>query len=390
MERSTRPPAQLVCDFSLHRPTSKAFERFVAIAGRPLRWTDRHEGHWIALDEATVHAVLADPYRFSSECIIIPRSASVWPRPLIPEEIDPPRHAEYRRVVAAAFSPPAIGARHDDFARVASSAIDRLVPGSAADLMGAIARPVGVGGWALVVGLSEAETESLLNAHRGLSSPDSDAQLSAVALVAALEGILADRRADPRDDVPSSIVHGRIEGRTIDEDEAADYLFLLALAGIDTVASVLGYLLRELAMTPALQERVATDRSCRRRVVDEALRRFAVVNTARTVTVDTELAGVELLAGDRILIPTCAANLDPALHDDPLAFDVDRPPQRHLAFGVGPHRCLGAHLARALLGVVLDHLGPVRFRPAEDLEPCATAGLIHGMARLPVEVLLPD
>lgn len=382
-------PEALVCDLSLHRPTAEPFARFTELAGEPLRWTPRADGHWVALDEASAHEVLADARRFSSECIVVPSRARLWPRPLIPEELDPPRHATYRRLVAPHFSPPAVQRLGPELAVLAREQVAGLPLGEEVDLMAALARPLATRSWALAVGLTEEETAALVAAHAGLSDPEG-AEAAGAELVVLLEALVARRRAGPGDDVVTAVVGGEVDGRPLRDDEALDFLFLLVLAGLDTVASVLGYLLRHLAETPPLQDRLAAEPEVHGRAVEEALRRWSVVGTARTVTEPTEVQGAALAAGDRVFVPTCVASLDPTVHADPMAYDVDRPPARHLAFGVGPHRCLGSHLARSVLARFLEAIAVVRFVPAGDLSECATGGLVHGMGALVCRVHAPD
>ena len=194
-----------------------------------------------------------------------------------------------------------------------------------------------------------------INRHATAASlPDSGDSL--MQLAAWIAGFVEARRADgPRGDVVDAVLGAEIEGRPITEAEAIGTIMLLILGGLETTAGVLGMAMIRfceqpeiLAMLRAHPERIPD-------AVEELLRLDgSFVCIARTTRHDTELAGNEVKQGEPVLIYWAAANRDEAEFENPDAFDLERPRNRHLAFGAGPHRCAGSNLARMNLRVALE------------------------------------
>jgi cytochrome P450 len=200
--------------------------------------------------------------------------------------------------------------------------------------------------------------------------------------------VVADRLVSsaPSGDLFDVLLAARIDGRPLTHDEIVDYAFMLFIAGLDTVTAVLGFSLRCLAQQPQLQIALKAEPSSTAAAVEELLRAYSIVNTARVVTRDTEFAGVTMRAGDRVLLATALASRDPAEFADPTEVRINREVNRHLAFGAGPHRCLGSHLARLEMRVVLEELLkrlPV-FGIADDAHIVVHGGGVFGIDRLPV------
>jgi len=166
---------------------------------------------------------------------------------------------------------------------------------------------------------------------------------------------VAARRKEPTDDLASSVV------ASLGDADATNVLFTVISGGLDTTTALIANALVWLDEHPGVRRRLAEDRSARTAAREEFLRVFTPAPaTARTTSHDVEIAGRQLQRGERVLLSWAAANRDPAVFPDPDRLDVERPNNRHLAFGAGPHRCVGASLARstfdAVLDVVLDRL----------------------------------
>ena len=177
--------------------------------------------------------------------------------------------------------------------------------------------------------------------------------------IAAYLGEWVERRAvDPGSDLLSRIVTASVDGRPITRSEAFNVCLLMLLGGLDTVASMLGFVARFLAGSAdqrrQLCERI-DDQPFLRSAVEELVRRHGVVNTGRFIVEDMEYHGVQLRAGDLIQLPNSLVGLDERAVDDPLTVDFTRPfPIRHAAFGTGPHTCPGAVLARREIQIFIE------------------------------------
>jgi cytochrome P450 len=167
------------------------------------------------------------------------------------------------------------------------------------------------------------------------------------------ELILA-RQVEPKDDLIGRLVASKIDGRSLAMDELVDYCLLLFIAGLDTVANSLTFGMDHLARDPALQTRLRAEPERIPEAVEELLRRYGVVVVMRFITRDAEFGGVEIKAGERVMLLLPAGNLDPGVFADPERLDIDRDANPHLSFNSGPHRCVGSHLARLELRVFYE------------------------------------
>jgi cytochrome P450 len=188
------------------------------------------------------------------------------------------------------------------------------------------------------------------------------------------------------DDLFAVLAAAQVDGRPLSTDEIFDYAFLLFIAGLDTVTAALGFSFAYLARHPDHRRQLVADPGLVPGAVEELLRAHSIVNPARTVTTDTDFAGVGLRAGDRVLVSTVLANRDPAEFDEPGRVDFRRSANRHVAFGAGPHRCLGSHLARAELRIALEefHRRIPDYRIADGAVIRAHGGGAMGVDHLPL------
>jgi cytochrome P450 len=189
----------------------------------------------------------------------------------------------------------------------------------------------------------------------------------------------------PANALNRAIVRGEFEGRPLDHLEMMGMYYVLWVGGLDTVYSTLGWIMRHLAGDPALQDRLRAEPALIAQAVEEFARAFSVVTTHREVRADCELAGVALKQGEEVHLPLSLANRDPAAFPDPHRIDIDRKP-RHIAFGFGPHNCLGVHLAKRELRIVLEEfLSRFRtIRPGPGWR--YHTGRTFGVESLPIEL----
>ena len=200
---------------------------------------------------------------------------------------------------------------------------------------------------------------------------------------------IADHVEHPRDDLISYLLDVEIEGTKLSPEHVRGTVVLLLIAGIDTTWSAIGAALWHLASHPEDRRRLAESPELMPQAVEELLRAYAPVTMARIVAEDTELGGRRMSAGDWVLLPFPAANRDPEVFEDADRVVLDRAVNRHAAFGLGIHRCLGSNLARMELTVALEEW-MARFPDFELADPDAvtwSAGQVRGPRRLPVRLL---
>jgi cytochrome P450 len=210
---------------------------------------------------------------------------------------------------------------------------------------------------------------------------------AAVELIEYGEWLADQRRARPEDDLVSKLVHAEIDGERLTEAEFANFFALLVIAGNETTRHALSQGILALAAHPADLAALAADRSFAPTATEEVLRwATPVFYFRRTATCDTELRGVPVAAGDKVVNWYISANFDEDVFGEPYRFDIRRDPNDHVTFGKsGPHYCLGAYLARLEIRVMLEELAP-RLRSIEVTGPVARvrSNFINGVKHVPV------
>jgi cytochrome P450 len=295
--------------------------------------------------------------------------------PAIPEHIDPPLHREYKRLITAFFTP-AVVARYEAPTRaLVTRLIDGFVEAGHCDFMADFARPFpGLAFFDLVLNAPADQLAALNELATAASVPTNPrARESWTAMFQWIVDFVAlRRRQSPRGDVVDAVLAADIDGRPITEDEIIGIIQLLILGGLETTAGALGQFMIRFTREPGIPALLRHRPEVIPEAVEELLRlEPPFIAIARTATRDTELGGRPVKEGDKVLIYWASANRDEAEFTCPATFDLDRPSNRHLAFGAGPHRCAGSNLARMNLQIAvrevvqrLDHL-----RLAEGAEP---------------------
>ena len=199
-------------------------------------------------------------------------------------------------------------------------------------------------------------------------------------------GITADRRANPRDDLATVIATGTVNGAPIPEREANGYYMIVATAGHDTTSASTAGAIMELAKNPALFARYRDGTASSAGLIEEAIRwTTPVQHFLRTATEDTELAGQKIAKGDWLMLCYTSGNRDEAVFEDPFTFNPDRTPNNQIAFGFGGHVCLGQHLARMEMRILMEEMLP-RLKSIELAgEPARVEStFVGGLKRLPI------
>jgi cytochrome P450 len=207
-------------------------------------------------------------------------------------------------------------------------------------------------------------------------------------LAAYLGRMIAARREQPADDLITEMINSEIDGEPLTPDHVQGTVALLLLAGIDTTWSAIGASLWHLAQHPEHRRRWIEEPDVRPFAIEEFLRFYAPVTMARVVAEDVELSGCPMKQGDWVLLPFPAANRDPEAFDRADEFVIDREENRHGAFGLGIHRCVGSNLARLELTVAIE-TWMERFPDFELADPDAvrwSTGQIRGPRELPIRI----
>ncbi|MFJ9782504.1 cytochrome P450 [Amycolatopsis sp. NPDC101161] len=306
-------------------------------------------------------------------------------------ETDDEHHHQWRRALMDFFTPAAAAAQEQYVRAICRETLQELIPRGAADLVSGYTQQVPPLVIGRVLGLSELERAWLSEHVRALYGAETLSEAQQIGRMYAdfLLGQIRERRAYPGEDLLSRMVTAEVDGRIPGEDELVKMTMLMVAAGHLTTADACATAILQLLEDPALRERVMGDVGQVEAFVEELVRyEPAVAATGRTATVDTQLGGMPLSPGDRLLLAWGSANRDERRFDDGEAFRLDRERSRtpHLGWGAGEHRCLGRHLARIELRVMLEEL--LRALPDFCLQPDATVrrtfGIIRGVAALPV------
>ncbi len=326
----------------------------------PVAHTDDLGGFWMLSRYEDVYRAARNVSAFSSAS-----GVTIPPQPNPPAlclEQDEPDHARYRLPIQPWFSPGRTAQLEPAVRRIVTSVIDDIIDDRQANLAAAIAEPVPPMVIAGVLGLPDAEwpwfreqNESYLRAS---IAGDGEAAVAHVnELVGYLARTLAERRAHPREDMLTDIVRMEVDDKPLSEDEAVSLAFLLLAAGHETTVGAIGGMLYRVARDREVRDRLLAEPGLVHSAVEESLRlELPLMGLGRMITADTTVRDVVMPAGERAMLMFGAANRDPAVFADPEEFRVDRPNNRHLAFGTGVHRCVGAPLARLEMSVVLEEV----------------------------------
>lgn len=305
-------------------------------------------GYWVLTRADDIRAALQAPEDFSSAATGIPAQPTRNEK-LYPLELDPPEHRPHRQVLAPCFAPKAVAAKATVIRQVCTELLEQLVPRGECEFVADFAQPFPTTIFTGMLGLPNSESKQFVEWNSVLLHAfDDPAQRAAagVEINAYLRALIDQRAADPRDDLVSQLLATTIDGRPVTREAVQNFTFLLFVAGLDTVTAALSFAFRFLAEHPDHRRQIVDDPDIVPGAVEELLRVFSFINMGRTVVHDIEFAGVQMKAGDRLLTSTTLASMDPDEFHDPLVIDFRRRANRHLAFGAGPHRCAGSHLAR--------------------------------------------
>ena len=362
----------------------------------PVAHTDRFGGAWLPTRYDDVAAIAYDTDRFSSRAIIVanfrpPRElAPIGGSP--PISSDPPFHHDARKLLLGAFTKRTIERQEPATRAFCHSLIDSLAGRDVVDAAAEYAQHIPVRVIADMLGFPPEDgmrfrgfVEDLLE---GINlDPDDRVERISRLFDYLLEQVNA-HLDDPRDDLTTYLINAELYGQKLSPDVVTGAMALLLIAGIDTTWSAIGSSLWHLAKTPADRERLVAEPALLPPAMEEFLRAYAPVTMARLVKEDMHWQGADMKAEDWILLSFPAANRDPAQFDRADEVVIDREVNRHAAFGLGIHRCLGSHLARMELRVALE-VWLERFPAFSLADPAAvtwSTGQIRGPRSLPITI----
>ena len=363
----------------------EGLNRLAEEVGRGIFWTPHNGGHWFVNDHEMIFEAVRNPEIFSNTAQTIP------PLPeepkLLPLFSDPPIHMTYRLPLMKQFAPGPINKLEESIRAFCAELIEAVAAKGRCEFVDAISEPMPIITFMKFMGMPLDRMREFRNWIYDLMSSDDDLRAGGWRNIRALMDVLIkERQAQRRDDLISRMLDAKIDDRAITLEEMHAYCIQLFAAGLDTVANSLAFAMNHLAGDAPLQNRLRANPDLIPEAVEEMFRKYAVAMSPRTATRDVEFHGVHIKKGERVLMMLPAGNLDPKIFPDPTKFDLDRENKAHITFMVGPHRCIGSHLARLEMRVFLEEwfkrMPNVRHDPKEP--PAYRAAIILALKTLPL------
>ena len=365
----------------------------------PVAHTDRYGGAWLPVTHADVSAVARDTDHFSSEGAVLankpPRDQWVSMAPIggaPPITSDPPFHADARRLLLPAFSPQVVAEWEPEIRRLCNELIDNMGSVDTVDAAVQYAQNIPVYVIARMLGLpledSDYFRETVHMVLEEIGAEFGERQGAFEKLDAYLGMHVRDHIENPKDDLIGFLLNAKIYDQPLSPEHVVGTIILLMVAGIDTTWSSIGSSIWHLAQHPSDLQRMVNEPELLPTAIEELLRMYAPVTMARIVSQDAEIGGCPVKAGDSVLLPFPAANRDPEVFPDADRVVIDREENRHVAFGLGIHRCLGSNLARLELRVAVEVFIQrfPKFVLADASAVTWSLGQVRGPRKLPVRI----
>jgi cytochrome P450 len=318
-------------------------------------YSPRNGGFWVITRLDLMSKVLPDTEHFSNRVLEIPRIYS--DNLMIPLNLDPPDHLPFRMVLMRHFDPKSIRAMEPRIRGWANRLIDAFIDKGSCEFAEEIGAGFPVSVFMELMGYPLERFEEFRSIMHDFFSPEISAP-DRVKVQNKIIGIVSEyfeaRRKEPRDDLLTRLLSEQVKGRPLSSDELNSIGFLLFLAGLDTVANTLTFTFNHLAQAPELQARLVAQPEVIPTFVEEALRRFSIVQQPRICKKDVEFHGVQFREGDMVVCSLPLAGMDERKNPNPETFDIDRQNRAHIAFSTGPHTCIGNYLARLEMKVLTE------------------------------------
>lgn len=391
--RPAHVPADRVVEFDYYEPPGvangmqEAWRTLQAPGVPDVVWTPFNGGHWIATRGALVLDVFSDHERFSNRVILVPKAIGELHQ-MLPTTLDPPAHRPVRRLLDHNLSPKAVMTLEPVIREIAVELIEEIAPRGHCDVLSDYAAHFPIRVFMRMVDLPAADAPKLKAWTDQVIHPDGSMTYEQALqhfhdyLVPVIEA----RRGGNGKDALTYIVNARLEGGDLGTRDLLNLLTQFLMGGLDTVYNFLAYVFLFLAQNPAHRREIALEPARASAAVDELLRRFPLVSTAREVRADMQWHGVQLKRGEMIVCASPLVGLDESLNPDPMSVDFSRRRGLHASFGKGIHACPGAHLARSEVRITLQEW-LVRI-PEFSLAPGAVvrhqAGIVGSLDQVPL------
>jgi cytochrome P450 len=363
----------------------------------PVAHTERLGGSWMPTTMETVRAVAKDVETFSSREVGVvpplrpegePEGYDDLPAP--PIQVDPPVHTWSRRLILPAFSPKSVAEYEPITRALCQDLIAQFKDRGYADAAVEYSQQIPVNIIARQLGVPTELKDTFTGWVRALlefaAEDPEGARDARDEIFTYLDGQIRERRERPTDDLISQLLAAEVEGVEVTHEHILGTCFLIMVAGIDTTWSGIGSSMWHLATHAEDRRRLVAEPELIPTAIEEFLRAYSPVTMAREVTHDTDFQGCPMKEGDKVLLPFPAANRDPEAFEDPDKVIIDRQRNRHVAFGVGLHRCAGSNLARMELRVAIEEW--LKAIPEFELDTTKATewagGQVRGPRRIPV------
>ncbi len=350
--------------------------------GPSLVYTPSYGGHWIATTAAVMNQMLAQPEIFSSFPYLIPKQvSSPTPRPFA--EIDPPNHGKYRALLAPLTNPKTIAGFESEARNLMIELIEGVHPKGGCEFHVEIGQKFPIFIIMKLLGLPLCDRDMLIDlTDKVINAADPAVRRSARDQSEAyVTEKVQERRGGAGEDLITAIVNGAIDQRAVSDDEAIAMVTNLVHGGLDTVRANMTFIAHFLATHVEHRRQLAIDPGLIPNAVDELLRWLSLPSLARCVKRDIEFCGVQLKAGDQILMPFVLGSCDEQVHRNALAVDFARKDTKSLTFGGGAHFCPGRAIARLELRIFLEEWMKriPEFTLAAESKPVGTGGIVAGL-----------
>jgi cytochrome P450 len=367
----------------------------------PVAHSDRYGGTWLPVRHEDVAAVAYDTEHFTSRSVVVSElrpGPDDLPAPIglaPPITSDPPFHAMARRLLLPAFSPKRIAALEPFTRQLCGELLDAVAARKEFDAAVEYAQHIPLRVIVRMLGFPQEDADVFRRFIRmvledvGQSAEERQAQVDDGELDDYMNARIAEHLDNPQDDLTTFLLDAELDGNKLAPDHVRGTMVLLMIAGIDTTWSAIGASLWHLAQNPVDRRRLAAEPDLMATAIEELLRAYAPVTMARLVANDFEFKGRRMREGDWLLLSFPAANRDPGFFPDADKVQIDRAENRHAAFGLGIHRCIGSNLARMELRVALEEWVKryPDFELANPTKVTWSAGQVRGPRSIPVRIL---
>jgi cytochrome P450 len=360
-------------------------------AKNPVVHTERFLGCYLPTTYEAVKQISYDTEHFSSRRVVVRNARPEPPYPSPPITSDPPEHKPAKQLLLPPFTPDAMKKLEPRVRAICNELIDEFIAEGKCDAAARYSKHIPVRAIAHMLGIPEKDGELFIKwIHEILELGIKDDRILMQA-VQEMSGYFAEqierRKKHPTEDLISTLMNARDKnGQPLSDAHVLGTLRLLLIAGIDTTWSAIGASLWHLAKTPADRERLIAEPELLPTAIEEFLRAYSPVTMAREVMKETEISGCPVKPGNMVLLSFPAANRDPAVFPDADKVVIDRKENRHAAFGLGIHRCVGSNLARMEMTVAIEEW--LKRIPDFRLDPAGkvtwSEGTVRGPRQLPM------